>query len=261
MLEHHYQPPYEMPISNFQQHVLMAFLQDVSAELKIGDRFEQINADKSSSSIVPANADFWKIARKNTEFVLIAIQPQQLLHHIQDVVMSDKIELIPTFARSDPFIYGTVLTLKQELEINYNNCSLYADSLFNALSIHLLHKYSNQQFQIKEYKCGLSRQQLREVIDYIQAHLEDNIRLSNLANAAQIGSSFYFCRLFKQAMGLTPYQYLIRQRMELGKQLLKQTDLPIVEVALSCGFCSQSSFTTAFRKYTGITPKFYRQRS
>ena len=46
--------------------------------------------------------------------------------------------------------------------------------------------------------------------------------------------------------------------MELGKELLQQIDLPIIQIALSCGFSSQSSFTTAFRKYTGVTPRVYR---
>lgn len=74
-----------------------------------------------------------------------------------------------------------------------------------------------------------------------------------------LGSPYHFCRLFKQATGISPYQYPIQQRIELGKQLLKQPGLTIVEIALSCGFGSQSSFTKAFRKHTGVTPKGFRQ--
>ncbi|MBE9044257.1 helix-turn-helix transcriptional regulator [Pleurocapsales cyanobacterium LEGE 10410] len=261
VLEHHYQPPYEMPTSNFQQHLVMAFLKDVSAEFKIGDRLRKINACRGHLSLVPANNDFWQIVREDTEFVLLAIEARQLLGDLQEIFPEGKIELIPTFAQSDPFICATALALKQELETNPDGCSLYVESLLNALSVHLLYKYGKQKPQTKEYKRGLSRQKLKAVIDYIQAHLEKNIRLGDLANAAQISSSYYFCRLFKQATGITPYQCVIRQRIELGKQLLKQPDLPIVEIALSCGFSSQSSFTTAFRKHMGVTPRYFRQGS
>ena len=130
--------------------------------------------------------------------------------------------------------------------------------LSNALSVYLSCKYSIKKSLIKEGCSGLSRQQLNRVCEYIKVHLEENIRLDDLAKVAQIGSPHYFCRLFKKTTGLTPYQYLIQQRMELGKQLLQQIDLPIIQIALSCGFSSQSSFTTAFRKYTGVTPRVYR---
>ena len=73
-------------------------------------------------------------------------------------------------------------------------------------------------------------------------------------------SPFYFCRQFKKSTGLTPYKYILQQRMELAKQLLKQQELPISEIAMRCGFASQSSFTTAFRKYFDVTPKTYRQQ-
>jgi AraC family transcriptional regulator len=61
-------------------------------------------------------------------------------------------------------------------------------------------------------------------------------------------------------MGIAPYQYVIQQRVELAKQLLKCRDVAISEVALACGFANQSHFTKHFRKLTRITPKAYRER-
>lgn len=107
MLEHHHQPPYELPTSNFQQHVLIVFLKDVLAELKIGDRFEKTNVRQGNLSLVPAHADFWKIARQDTEFIPIAIDNRQLLCNLPEVFPDENIELIPTFSQNDPFIYAT----------------------------------------------------------------------------------------------------------------------------------------------------------
>ena len=88
--------------------------------------------------------------------------------------------------------------------------------------------------------------------------MAETIRLNDLAKITKT-STYHFCRLFKKTTGMTPYQYVMQQRIELGKQLLKENS-SIAEIALSCGFASQSSFTTAFRKYVGVTPKTYRQK-
>jgi AraC family transcriptional regulator len=65
-------------------------------------------------------------------------------------------------------------------------------------------------------------------------------------------------RLFKQPLGLSPYQYLLQQRVERAKTLLKHTNKPIVAIALKCGFNSHSYFGRKFGKLTGVTPKVHR---
>ncbi|WP_256478965.1 helix-turn-helix transcriptional regulator [Chroococcidiopsis sp. CCMEE 29] len=83
------------------------------------------------------------------------------------------------------------------------------------------------------------------------------MKLAHLAKLVGM-SQYYFCHLFKRSMGVTPYQYVLQQRIERSKQLLKQNELSIAEIALMCGFKNQSHLTTFFRKLTGITPKVFR---
>jgi AraC family transcriptional regulator len=71
-------------------------------------------------------------------------------------------------------------------------------------------------------------------------------------------SQFHFSYLFKQSIGTSPYQYLLQQRIERAKKLLKESDRPIIDIALECGFNSHSHLTKTFRQLTGITPKVYR---
>lgn len=73
-------------------------------------------------------------------------------------------------------------------------------------------------------------------------------------------SQFHFGRLFKQSLSLSPYQYLLQQRVERAKQLLQQTNKPVMEIALECGFNSHSHLGRKFRQLTGITPKAYRAK-
>ncbi|MGH8000244.1 MAG: helix-turn-helix domain-containing protein, partial [Brasilonema sp.] len=72
---------------------------------------------------------------------------------------------------------------------------------------------------------------------------------------------YYFCQLFKQSLGITPYQYVLQLRVERAKQLLKNQKITICDVALACGFANQSHFTKHFRKLTGMTPKAYWKHS
>ncbi len=74
-------------------------------------------------------------------------------------------------------------------------------------------------------------------------------------------SQYYFCRLFKQSTGISPYQYLMQQRIERGQQLLRRTDWTVTAIAMDCGFNNQSHFAKYFRHYVGTSPKQFRRAS
>jgi AraC family transcriptional regulator len=106
---------------------------------------------------------------------------------------------------------------------------------------------------------GLPQRQLQQILEYIHAHLERDIKLADLAGATGM-SQFHFSHLFKQSIGTSPYQYLLQQRIERAKQLLKQTDRSIIDIAFECGFNSHSHLSKQFRQLAGTTPKSYRSR-
>lgn len=105
--------------------------------------------------------------------------------------------------------------------------------------------------------AGLLPYQLRRVTEYIDAHLAEEITLRELGRALGM-SEFHLCRRFKEATGESLHQYLLKRRIEFAKLALADADTPLVEVALSVGFKTQSHFTTRFRRYTGTTPHVYR---
>ena len=71
-------------------------------------------------------------------------------------------------------------------------------------------------------------------------------------------SKYYFCRLFKKAIGLPPHQYIVRRRIERAKKLLKYSDLTTVEIALECGFAHQSHLSRHFKRIVGVSPRQFR---
>lgn len=101
--------------------------------------------------------------------------------------------------------------------------------------------------------------QVRRVQRHIEAHIEERLTLGSLAEVAGM-SKYYFSRLFRESVGLPPYQYILKRRVDLGRRLLHETDLPIARVALRVGFSNQSHFGEAFRRLTGCSPTEFRKQ-
>ncbi|WP_226889832.1 AraC family transcriptional regulator [Nostoc sp. MG11] len=101
---------------------------------------------------------------------------------------------------------------------------------------------------------GLTSVQLQQAIDYIHTHLDRELSLEQIAAVIHI-SPTYFASLFKSATGISPHQYVIRQRVKRAKMMLLKTDLAIANIALQVGFSSQSHLTQQFKRFTGMTPK------
>ncbi|MEH2276461.1 MAG: AraC family transcriptional regulator [Nostoc sp.] len=91
-------------------------------------------------------------------------------------------------------------------------------------------------------------------LDYIDTHLEGDLSLVQIARVVNI-SPTYFASLFKRATGISPHQYIIKQRVERAKLLLSKTYLMIADIAQVVGFSSQSHLTQQFKRLTGIRPK------
>lgn len=106
---------------------------------------------------------------------------------------------------------------------------------------------------------GPNQPRIQIVIDYIHAHLDSELSISTLARLMQV-SPFHFIRLFKRTMGITPHSYIMKQRIERAKVLLKGTNLSVAEIAYDIGFCSQSRFTTVFSQYVQASPTAYRKQ-
>jgi AraC family transcriptional regulator len=191
---------------------------------------------------------------RRNQIIYLNLTSELLSRHKMALLKTDRVELIPHFAVQDPLIYQIGLSLKAELETNGSSSDLYAESAATFLAVHLLSNYSTRIYKIREYVGGLPQHKLRQAIDYIQENLSENISLEAIANHIDI-SSYHFCRLFKQATGLSPHQYVIQQRVERAKQLLRQGKMSLSEIAIACGFSHQSHLNRHFKRITGVTPK------
>ena len=104
---------------------------------------------------------------------------------------------------------------------------------------------------------ALPKWRLRRVEEYVDAHFERCISLSDLAKVAGL-SRMHFAAQFRAATGYRPREYLLHQRIAHAKSLLSRTETPLAEVALTVGFCTQAHFSTVFKRITGETPARWR---
>lgn len=101
---------------------------------------------------------------------------------------------------------------------------------------------------------------LQTVLTFIREHLAQELSISQLAEQAGV-SPAHFRRLFQSAMGMPPHRYVMNARLEHARDLLIQTDLPILHIALECGFSTQSHLTAAFKAAHATTPAQYRTQA
>jgi AraC-like DNA-binding protein len=106
---------------------------------------------------------------------------------------------------------------------------------------------------------GLPPALTQRICEYIDSNLEQKIGLDNLASLAGL-STHHFARAFHQSVGMPPHSYLLNRRLEQVERMLRDTQLPLSEIALATGFSDQSHLARHFRRRTGISPSHARWR-
>jgi len=110
----------------------------------------------------------------------------------------------------------------------------------------------------EQARGGLPPGVLRRVRAHVDANLESNIDLADLAAVANL-SRCHFARAFKQSVGATPHDYLVQRRLERAQELLADTEMPLAEIALATGFSDQSHFSRRFREHLNASPSAFRR--
>jgi AraC family transcriptional regulator len=258
--ELHQQPGNDTGEHCLAQHNILASLCSVSSQRWLDGQFQAEAQTPGTVGLMPADVTHRSAWNREAQFMFCALEPLFLKQIGMDLVNPDRIQLIPHFSTvQDPLIYGILLGLREELTSGGLGGTLYVDQLKNTLGIHLLRKYCTSTPKIVNYSNELSSVKRQKAISYIKAHLDREIKLE--AIAAEVGmSQYYFSRLFKQSIGVSPYQYVMQQRIERTQYLLKTTSLSIAAIAEKVGFSHQNQLTVQFCKVIGTPPSQYRQK-
>jgi AraC family transcriptional regulator len=199
-------------------------------------------------------------ARLNCSVPTQGIQIRQN-HEIYDsllpeMVRGGAVHLEPSRGFDDPLISQIASTIADEMKGGFLD-RILVDELNTALAVQIMRRFLDPAAITLAPSNGLSRERLQRVRDYVEAHLDEDLSLTMLADIACL-SPYHFSRSFKQATGVGPQRYVIQRRVERAKRLMRQTHQPLALIALEAGFADQSHFTIAFRREIGVTPGAFR---
>ena len=207
-------------------------------------------------SLVPAGHRFfgWQKPRLLTRVTYFYIDPRGPL--IDPELRFAETEFKPRLFFFDKDLWETAAKLKAQSEKSGQR--QYAEALGIVMAHELLRLNNGADPARAHVRGGLAGWQEKKAAQYIEEHLSEDISLATLAELARL-SPFHFVRAFKQSFGLPPHRYLSSLRMERAKSLLADPATSVTQVGFNLGFSETSSFTTTFRKHTGLTPTAYRQ--
>jgi AraC family transcriptional regulator len=259
-LEHHLQPALEVSEHYHDQHMISIHLARQPNYLQIGmdENSQQVEWRHGDIFIVPAYINHSLAWGHNSEFMMLCIEPELFTQSLNELVDSQPVDLMPHFTQSDPLICQLGLALKSDLETGLSASRLYTDAISTALLMHLFQYYSLSK-NISDYTGNLSKIQLEQVVNYIHEYLDRDLSLAELAAVIQMGSR-HFSRCFKRSTNFSPYQYLIKCRVERAKELLQRKDSSIAATAQSVGFANQSHLCRHFKRWLGVSPSAVQKR-
>ena len=169
---------------------------------------------------------------------------------------ADRVEVVDFFGR-DEILWPICLTCAELLAARVPGKSPRVAALTQLFATHLVEQYTSAVGQTPVYRGGLPIHQLRKVEDYMAEHLAEEISIERLAELVELSSS-HFSHVFKETTGMTPLQFVTRQRITRAQQLIRETSRSLIDVGLEVGYTSPSHFAQVFRRVVGVTPTEFR---
>jgi AraC family transcriptional regulator len=169
-----------------------------------------------------------------------------------------EVELRPHRKFADSRLGALVTAVHAEMVAGFPNGRLFLDSVEQAMAVALVGGYAVRQRQVQTSRGGLGPARLRRIRELVHAKLEDDLSLDEMAQSVGL-STAHFARMFRKSTGETPHQFVLRQRLERAKAMLRAPAARVLDVAVACGFKTQQHFAQVFRDICGISPTGYRQ--
>ncbi len=169
-----------------------------------------------------------------------------------------EVELRPSRKFTDPRLSAMVAAVHAEMVAGFPSGRLFLDSVEQAMAITLVNGHAVRHRSVQMYRGGLGSARLRRIKELVDAKMEDDLSLDDMAQSVGL-STAHFARMFRKSTGQTPHQFVLRQRLERAKAMLRAPEARVLDIAVACGFKTQQHFAQAFRDLWGVSPTEYRQ--
>jgi AraC family transcriptional regulator len=168
-----------------------------------------------------------------------------------------EVELRPSRKFADPRLSAMVAAVHAEMVAGFPSGRLFLDSVEQAMAVALVNGHAVRHRPAQISRGGLGPARLRRIREFVHAKLEDELSLDEMAQSVGL-STAHFARMFRKSTGQTPHQFVLRQRLERAKAMLRAPDARVLDVAVACGFRTQQHFAQVFRDLWGVSPTEYR---
>jgi AraC family transcriptional regulator len=245
--------------AGMHEHVVFVWHGPTHVSSLLGGMRGEVNASAGLTQFVPAQTPVAWERRSPFHFTKVALSRERI-----DVLMVDLFDrdpaanpLTPRAIHDDQVLRARAQALVSHAFSNDPANQLVVDEVAEQLGVHLIATYGGMAFK-GGGEQRLSAAQLRRVVDYIDANLNEMITLDDLAGLAFV-SKYHFLRRFKLSMGMTPHQFITQRRIGRAKELILTRQHPFVEIAQMLGFSDQSHFTRVFKAEVGVTPRVFQR--
>jgi len=169
-----------------------------------------------------------------------------------------EVELRASRKFADLRLSAMVAAVHAEMVAGFPSGRLFLDSVEQAMAVTLVNGHAVRHRPVQIYRGGLGSARLRRIKELVHAKMEDDLSLDEMAQSVGL-STAHFARMFRKSTGETPHRFVLRQRLERAKAMLRAPDARVLDVAVACGFKTQQHFAQVFRDVCGISPSGYRQ--
>ena len=215
---------------------------------------------KGVGCIVPSNHSHTFLGHSGNKILILDITENLVLLELETAFRNNALNNIldsPKYFQFGRRMHALLEALANELgTINTSNAS---SNVIGQCLLHSLYHRLRCEINVEEVSINRQRIDLSRVKQYIYGNLAGKIHTADLARLCNLSES-HFYQKFRENIGISPYQYVIDQRIKAASSMILESDKLITEICFTLGFSSQSAFTTIFKKKTGMSPTEFRRK-
>jgi AraC family transcriptional regulator len=202
--------------------------------------------------ILPHRHEGKWVGLMNATFLQLSISDAALM-----AASNREVELRMYRKFADPRLRGLVTAVHAEMVARFPNGQLFLDSIEQAIVVALINGHAVGHRPVQIHRGGLGSARLRKIKELVDASMDDDLSLDEMAQSVEL-STAHFTRMFRKSTGETPHQFVLRQKIERAKAMLRDRATRVLDVAVACGFKTQQHFAQVFREVCGTSPTEYR---